>query len=109
MPDTAHHRIRLTCFLFGLAAIHGLLVNLTPVMFTTMEKNFGIDESNQAMLKSCFFIGTSAALLVSGYLTVLWGPRPMTIITGVAGRWRQRPAGGPSATMTVPALECSIR
>ena len=83
MPDDTRNRFRLTCFLFGLAAIHGLLVNLTPVMFTTMEKNFGVDESNQALLKSCFFIGTSAALLVSGYLTILWGPRRVTIVSGV--------------------------
>ena len=79
-------RSRLLLFLFGLAIVHGLIVNLMPVMFTTMDETFHLNKSNQAMLKAYFFGGSALALVFSGYLTQYLGARWMSVILGcVAG------------------------
>ncbi len=60
------NRSTLIVFLFGLAILHGLVVNLMPVMFTTMEATFDADKTRQALLKSYFFGGSAVALVFSG-------------------------------------------
>ena len=76
-------RRRLVAFLFGLAVLHGMVINLMPVMFTTMESTFGIDKVRQALLKSYFFGGSAVALVMAGYLTQYLGARRMTILLGI--------------------------
>jgi MFS family permease len=76
-------RTRLVFFLFGLALVQGLFVNLMPVMFTTMEEEFHVVKAEQALLKSYFFAGSALALVVAGYLTQLWGPRRITVLSGI--------------------------
>jgi MFS family permease len=76
-------RGRLMAFLFGLAILHGSLINLMPVMFSTMAATFHVDKTQQGMLKSCFFAGLMVSLVVSGYLTRYLGARRMTILAGI--------------------------
>jgi MFS family permease len=79
-------RGRPMAFLFGLAVLHGSVINLMPVMFSTMAETFHVDKAQQGMLKSFFFGGMMAALVVSGYLTRYLGARRMSILAGtVAG------------------------
>lgn len=73
-PD-AEQRSRLKVFLFGLAVLHGLVVNLMPVMFSSMEAAFQADKARQALLKSYFFGGSAVALVAAGYVTQYFGVR----------------------------------
>ena len=82
VPQAPHSRTRLAFFLFGLAILHGLVLNLMPVMFTTMGATFHVDKAHQALLKSYFFGGSAVVTLVAGYLTQYLGARCMTILLG---------------------------
>lgn len=76
----AELRSRLTVFLFGLAVLHGLVVNLMPVMFSSMEEVFQVDKARQALLKSYFFGGSAVALVAAGYVTQYFGVRRTCIL-----------------------------
>jgi MFS family permease len=70
----------LKVFLFGLAVLHGLVVNLMPVMFSSMEATFQADKARQALLKSYFFGGSAVALVAAGYATQYFGVRRTCIL-----------------------------
>jgi len=74
------NRGRLILFLFGVAVIHGLSINLTPMLFGSVYDTFGADEAQQGMLQSFFMFGMMLALLISGYVTEAIGARRSTII-----------------------------
>src|SRR5262245_54277842 len=79
-------RSRLMAFLFGLAILHGSVVNLMPVMFSSIEVAFGVDKAHQALLKSYFFGGSAIALVVAGYVTQYLGVRrTCMLLAAVAG------------------------
>ena len=76
-------RGRLVVFLFGLAILHGSVINLMPLMFSSMAATFHVDRAQQGMLKSCFFAGLMVSLVISGYLTRYLGARRMSILAGI--------------------------
>jgi len=84
MDDRAQNaqppRSRLILFLFGVAVIHGLSINLMPMLFGSVHDTFGADETQQGMLQSFFMFGMMLALLISGYVTEATGARRSTII-----------------------------
>ncbi len=81
--QTSPSRRMLVIFLFGLAILHGSVINLMPVMFSTMAETFHVDKAQQGMLKSCFFAGLMVSLVISGYLTRYLGARRMSVLAGI--------------------------
>ena len=73
-------RWRIVFFLFGLAFLHGLVVNLMPVMFRTIGKTFDVDKAAQGLLVSTFMLGSVAGLIVAGYLTVYMGVKRISVL-----------------------------
>ncbi|MFN0165352.1 MAG: MFS transporter [Bryobacteraceae bacterium] len=62
-------------FVFSLAAIQGLTLNLMPVMFRPLEQAFHIGLAEQGELQSLFFAGALLALSTSGWVTERIGIR----------------------------------
>ncbi|HUQ91599.1 MAG TPA: MFS transporter [Bryobacteraceae bacterium] len=70
-PNATRHLF----FIFSLAAIQGLTLNLMPVMFRPLEQAFHISLAEQGQLQSLFFAGAVVALLASGWVTERIGIR----------------------------------
>jgi MFS family permease len=83
VEQNSQSRARLVVFLLGLAILHGSIINLMPLMFSSMAATFHVDKAQQGMLKSCFFAGLMVSLVASGYLTRYLGARRMTILAGI--------------------------
>jgi MFS family permease len=65
----------LAAFIFSLVAVQGLTINLMPVLFGTIARDFGCDLRQQGQLQSIFLAGTVIALFVSGYVTEAIGAK----------------------------------
>jgi MFS family permease len=68
-------RMQLMALLFGLAFIHGLALNLMPVLFPTLGAEFGVAKAQQGLLQTAFTSGTIIVLIAAGYLINYFGAR----------------------------------
>jgi FSR family fosmidomycin resistance protein-like MFS transporter len=75
LTNALRSRGRLVLLLFGLACVHGLALNLMPVLFPTIGEAFSVPKAQQGLLQTAFTVGMVAALIVAGYLINLLGAK----------------------------------
>jgi len=69
----------LVAILFGLAVIQGLVINLMPIMYPTIGREFGLTKAQTGLVGTWFFIGYTVALVITGYLVNYLGAKRVAI------------------------------
>ncbi|MBN2296641.1 MAG: MFS transporter [Pirellulales bacterium] len=96
--DRARERWALSAFIFSLATLQGLTINLMPLLFGPVARIYEVNLRQQGQLQSIFLAGGIFGLLVSGYVTEWFGARRSgylavglitlgTLLLGVAGSY----------------------